>query len=214
MPPLSALRVRGPLYLLAWGSPPAAGNSCPTTAGSRSCTDSGPGRPQTARSTRRRSPPRPCSPSPLKRFPDRPLGDLKRLSRAQFRQPARRPGHHLCQPDSARRRHASIHQDHQSHPTAEASPRIPRRLPPTGLPVGSKPHHRPQNPRSTHTRRPVRGNFGLDDRLPAVGNVGVGSVEDRWRRWKWYRSVDIQIQLADPGGHGVSRGNHRVFAVT
>jgi hypothetical protein len=48
------------------GSPPlspVAGNTSPTTTDSRSCTDSGLGRPRTARSTPHRPPPRPYSPS-------------------------------------------------------------------------------------------------------------------------------------------------------
>ena len=60
-----ALPAPAPRCLPPWGSPPpspAAGNTSPTTAGSRSCTDSGPGRPRTARSTPRRPPPHPCSP--------------------------------------------------------------------------------------------------------------------------------------------------------
>ena len=86
-----------PVCLLLSGSPPlspAAGNSCPTTADSTACTDS------SSRS---------CSNSsidclvdarrtlvgldPLKRLPDHPLGDLKRLVlRLRFAHPAP-PGH-------------------------------------------------------------------------------------------------------------------------
>ncbi len=37
---------------------------------------------------------------------------------AQLHQPARRPGHHLRQPCSARPRHASVHHDHHAHPAS------------------------------------------------------------------------------------------------
>ena len=77
----------------------------------------------------------------------------------QLHHPAGRSGHHLRQPDPARRRHAAIHHDHHPHPTAAAGLRTPRHLPPPrpGV-VSTNTPQRPQNPRSTpQTVNPTRG---------------------------------------------------------
>ena len=89
-------------------------------------------------------------------------------------------GHPLRQPDSARRRQAGLHHDHQPHPAAAAGLRTPRRLPPPRPAVVStttRPDSKPQV--NTPTRQHNRGNFGLVDLSgQAAGCGGQGQGQD------------------------------------
>ena len=70
---------------------------------------------------------RPSVPTP--RWPRPPVNAPPTITPAQLLQPARRPGHHLRQPCSARPRHASVHHDHHAHPASAVGLRTTRRLP-------------------------------------------------------------------------------------
>jgi Domain of unknown function (DUF5914) len=63
------------------------------------------------------------------RWPRPPANAPPTTTPAQLHQPARRPGHHLRQPCSARPRHASVHHDRHAHPASAVGLRTTRRLP-------------------------------------------------------------------------------------
>ena len=63
------------------------------------------------------------------RWPRPPANAPPATTPAQLHQPARRSGHHLRQPCSARPRRGSVHHDHHAHPASAVGLRTTRRLP-------------------------------------------------------------------------------------
>ncbi len=117
---------------------------------------------------------------------------------AQFHQPARQPGHHLRQPDSAGRQHANVHHHHPLHPAATPSLRTTRRHTPPRLRVVTNPQQTNRKTRAnTQQRQPNRRNFGLAGIDTVVAEPG-GAVEQHLGLLPLLRRVAVEPPAGGP----------------
>ena len=124
------------------------------------------------------------------RWPRPPANAPPTTTPAQLHQPARRPGHHLRQPCSARPRHASVHHDHHAHPASAVGLRTTRRLPPSRPGVVSTPTPPDHKTPAQHPTRHQTGNFGL----PAP--------DAWWKDHNWHSSEEKLTPLVRICGGG------------
>ena len=146
----------------------------------------------------------------MPRWPSRPQTHPRRPPGAQFHQPARRPGHHLRQPHPTRPRHAGVHHDHHTHPTAAPSLRTTRRLAPPRPDVVSTSNHPDRETPGQHpnpsTRRGTSDSVSFRQRLSIPQRRGIDFEGDSplFVGWDW-GSTAHDVTVIDSVGGRVHR---------